>query len=86
MENIIGFVKNSKFVSAETRESFNLTKIRIMEARPPDSAPLDVSKHEDKAIMITYENMDSGWLYNSSISDVAAPILSIVVEKVFGKN
>ncbi len=51
-----------------------------------EGATLNVSKHEGQAIMIVYENMDSGWLYNSSISYIAGPILSALAEKVFFKE
>ena len=86
LENIIGWVKNSEFIAADTKQSHRLTSIRMMDSRSPEDGLVDLSEYEGKAIMATCEKRDSPWLYNAGISDVAGPILSILVAKFFEKK
>ena len=86
MENILGWVKNGTFIAADTKQSYRLTSIRMMVSRSPEDGLVDLSEYEGKAIMTTCEKRGSSWLYNAGISDVASPILSVLVEKFFEKN
>lgn len=61
-----------------------LTDIQMQEARPPEAGELDLTEYEGKVIMV--DGQDGGrWIYSASIVDVAGPILTAVVNKLFGK-
>ena len=62
-----------------------LTSIQMQEARAPEAGELDLVEYEGKVIMVN--GHDGGrWIYSASIVDVAGPILTAVVNKLFGET
>lgn len=53
-------------------------------AIPPEAQEVSVKKHEGKAIMVR-GHIGDGWIYSTEMIDLAGPILSALVQKVFGK-
>jgi hypothetical protein len=51
---------------------------------PPETAELDLSVYEGKAIMV-HGHDGGGWIYSAMVIDQAGPILTAVVRKVFGQ-
>ncbi|MFX1486971.1 MAG: hypothetical protein ACFFBS_07770 [Promethearchaeota archaeon] len=62
-----------------------LTSIQMQEARPPEAGELDLAEYEGKAIMVNGLN-GGRWIYSASIVDVAGPILTATVNKLFGET
>lgn len=61
-----------------------LSSIQMQEARPPEAGELDLAEYEGRVIMVN--GLDGGrWIYSASIVDVAGPILTAVVNKLFGE-
>ena len=61
-----------------------LTRIQMQEARPADSAEIDLKQYEGKVILINgYDGGD--WIYNASVTDSGGPLMTLLVKKVFGK-
>jgi hypothetical protein len=52
---------------------------------PPEAQEIDLKKHEGKAIMVR-GRYGGGWIYSAEIIDLAGPILSALVQKVFSKD
>ena len=51
---------------------------------PPEVQEISIKKHEGKAIMVK-GRYSGGWIYSTEMIDLAGPILSALVRKVFGK-
>ena len=52
---------------------------------PPQSGELNIAEYNGSAIMIT--GIDQGeWIFEAEIVDRAGPILTALVEQVFGKG
>lgn len=87
---IIGLVKDGEFLPLEPRESFlgplRLTRIRMVEARSPESGELDLGDYEGRIIMVWSQGSGGGWLYAARIVDQASPILTAVVLRVFEQD
>ncbi len=84
-EQFIGVVRSGKFelLSPSRSSSIDgLTTIHVYEARPPESAELDLTEYEGKVIMLS--GHDQGWIYSAQVIDQAGPILSAVVLRLFG--
>ena len=85
---VLGIVENGSFKRLEPGgplgDVLRLTSIQKQEARPPESGELNLTEYEGKAIMVT-GYIDSSWVYEASVEDVAGPILTTVVQKVFGQ-
>jgi hypothetical protein len=62
-----------------------LTRIPIQASRPPHSDEIDLAAYEGRAIMVCGQE-DSGWIYSAKIVDQAGPIITALVEKVFGQE
>jgi hypothetical protein len=63
--------------------SVRLTAISMQAAVPPETAELDLSVYEGKAIMVRGHD-GGGWIYSAAVIDQAGPILTAAVQKVFG--
>ena len=88
-EIIIGLVKNRKFYPISPESGIGgstlLTEIRIMESVSPENRQLNLTEYEGKAIAI--QGYDQGGvIYESSIIDVAGPIVTALVQKAFGDS
>jgi hypothetical protein len=64
--------------------SVRLTGISMQESVPPETAELDLSMYEGKAIMVRGHD-GGGWIYSAVVIDQAGPILTAVVLEVFGQ-
>ena len=86
---VMGLVQNGKLrlaVPSGRLEPFaRLTRIAPQAAQPPESAEIDLSEYEGSAIMVV--GFDQGaWIYSAEIIDESGPILSAVVERLFGER
>jgi hypothetical protein len=84
----IGVVKEGKFhlmapqSSSPLAATIRLTRIRMQEARPPDSAELTLEKYEGKAIMV-HGHDGGGWIYGAAIVDSGGPLVTALAMKAF---
>ena len=81
--NIIGIVKDGLFIVAETNETKKLTSIAPMEAVTPESGLVNLTQYEGKAILVSSPHVDNEWIFDPTIIDIADPIVTKLVEKVF---
>lgn len=83
----VGIVKNERFVilGGPTGASLpvRLTEYPIFAGALPEGKEIDLSPYEGKAIMVA-GRLEGGWIWSAEIVDAAGPILSAVVEKLFG--
>jgi hypothetical protein len=63
--------------------SARLTAIPMQASVPPETAELDLSAYEGKAVMVRGHD-GGGWIYSAAVIDQAGPILTAVVREVFG--
>lgn len=54
--------------------------------RLPESAELDLTPYEGKAVMVSGRDGGAGWVYSAQVVDEAGPILTAVVYQVFGQT
>ncbi len=83
-DRITGMVAYGEFIpaaisSVETSGALRLTEIMRQEALPPDAAEIFVDEFEGRAVMVE-GYLDSGWIYEAEVIEVASPILSEVVK------
>jgi hypothetical protein len=69
---------------SEAGNVVRLTEMPKQAAMPPEAQGISVKKHEGKAIMVKGRYLD-GWIYSTEMIDLAGPILSALVQKVFNK-
>ena len=85
----IGVVRNGRFMLLAPRPALGgwvrLTSIPMQAAQPPDSAELDLSDYEGRAIMVSGHDA-GGWIYSATVISMAGPILTAVVQEVFGQE
>jgi hypothetical protein len=60
-----------------------LTSIPMQAAQPPESAELNLAAYEGRTIMVQGHD-GGGWIYSAQVIDQAGPILTAVVERLFG--
>jgi hypothetical protein len=65
-------------------ESVRLTRIQMQESVPPESRELALTEYEGQATMVR-GHYGGGWIYSAEVIDLAGPILTAVVQKVFGQ-
>jgi hypothetical protein len=87
-DKFLGIVKNSRLQLLQpenlTGTSVRLTRIQMQEARSPESAELDLTEYEGKAIMV--QGRESGeWIYASEVIDQVGPIFTVLVQKLFSQ-
>ena len=86
---LIGLVRDGRFILLGPRPvlggSVRLTSIPMQAAQPPDSAELDLTGYEGRAIMVSGHD-GGGWIYSARVISMAGPILTAVVEQVFGQE
>ena len=67
---LLGHVTSAEFVDlnpyVEPGGALDLTTIAMQEARPPESAPLDLSAHEGHLLIVAGHD-GGGWLYQASV-------------------
>ncbi len=86
-EIIIGMVKGGNFYTRSPEPEIStpslLTEIRVMESVSPEHRKLDLTEYEGKAIAVQGHNQGDV-IYEASIIDVAGPIVTDLVKKVYG--
>jgi hypothetical protein len=89
MNQFLGVVQLGQFQILWPQElpggSVRLTAINMQESVPPESKELKLTKYEGSAVMIRGHQSGS-WIYSAETIDEAGPILTTVVQQVFGKN
>ena len=90
-ENLfIGIVKSGKFHLLAPRSSsplaagIRLTGMQMQEARPPESAELNLEKYEGKVVMV-HGHDGGGWIYRAAVVDSGGPLVTILVLDTFSK-
>jgi len=82
----IGTVEKGKFIMLVPRPAFpvvvRLTGISMQEARPAESAEVDLVPYEGKVIFISGHDGGS-WIYQADILDSGGPLLKALVQKAF---
>ena len=85
--NIVGIVKDGSFIVAETNETKKLTSIGLVEAVTPQSGLINLTQYEGKAILVSFPQIsDNEWIFGATIIDIADPIVTKLVKKVFNLN
>jgi len=86
-QRFLGTVEHGQFhvlmpVSA-AGATLRFTRIAMQEAVPPESKDLPLAQYEGQAIMLS--GLPGGeWVYSATVIDRAGPILTQVVQQVFG--
>ncbi len=84
--HFIGIVEKGQFrILAPKRSLFipiRLTRIQMQEARPAESAEIDLREYEGKAVMVTGHDGGS-WIYRAVVIDSGGPLLTALVQKIF---
>jgi len=84
----LGIVKNGQLQLLQPEDlagtTVRLTRIQMQEAQTPESAELDLTEYEGKAIMVRGHG-GNGWIYSSEVIDQVGPILAAVVQKLFSQ-
>ena len=87
-DQFLGVVQDGAFDLLSPRHppggSPRLTAISMAASVPPETAELDLSVYEGKAIMVGGHD-GGGWIYSAAVIDQAGPILTAVVQEVFGQ-
>ena len=87
-QQFLGIVQNGQFrvlsPAGAAGSSLRLTGIARQEAVSPESRELQLAQYEGQAIMVS-GYPDSGWVYSAKVIDQAGPILTAVVQQVFGR-
>ena len=84
-DQFLGVVQNGTFHLLMPRQGeARLTTIQMQEAQSPEMNELDLTEYEGKAIMVRgYDG--GGWIYSAGVIDQAGPILTMVVQQLFGR-
>ncbi|MGC2427282.1 MAG: hypothetical protein WA421_09615 [Nitrososphaeraceae archaeon] len=82
-QKLLGIVKNGSFVSADTKNTMLLTTVHMQEARTPESGKIDLREYEGKAILVSYQQISDVIVYAAEVANIAGPILTLVIKKIF---
>ena len=89
LEQFLGIVRDGAFEMLwpdyAPAGAVRLTTVQMGKGRAPESAELDLSKLEGQAIMIAGYD-DGDWIYEAQVVDQAGPILTMVVDALFGEE
>jgi hypothetical protein len=69
---------------SNARPVVRLTEMPMQASMPPEAQETSIKKHESKEIMVT-GRYGGGWIYSTKMIDIASPILSALVQKMFIK-
>ncbi|MCJ7445474.1 MAG: hypothetical protein MUO26_13300 [Methanotrichaceae archaeon] len=88
-EQFLGLVKDEKLMllvpEVRSGHIVKLTEMPIQAAINPEVQEISLRKHEGKAIMVIGKGSDD-WIYSAELIDLAGPIVSTLVQKVFKKD
>lgn len=85
-DQFLGTVEKGQFhpiVRSTLGKLARLTSIHRQEARTPESGELDLVAYEGRAIMVQGYH-EGEWIFEAKVVDQAGPILTQVVQQVFG--
>lgn len=84
---LLGIVGNGKFrllwPGTGLPGGVRLTSISMQEARPPETGELNLSEYEGCAIAVQGHD-GGGWIYQATVIDKGGPIVTALVQQVFG--
>ena len=84
----IGIVKNGLFQllfpKPESTTLVRLTTAGMQDSVPPENGELNLVEYEETAIAVK-GHANSGWIYSASVVDTGEPIVTALVENVFGR-
>lgn len=87
-QTFIGKVENGKFrvlwPSPAAAGEIRLTTIAMNQSVPPETHELDLGEYEGKAIAVQGHD-GGGWIYSAQMIDEAGPIVTVMVQQVFGQ-
>jgi hypothetical protein len=88
-EQFLCMVKDGKLKillpESESGNVVRLTEMPMQASIPPEAQEISIKKHEGKAIMVK-GRYATGWIYSTEMIDLAGPILSALVHKVFSNQ
>ena len=83
----VGIVKNGMFQllypKPEGLTQFRLTTTGMHHSVPPENGELNLVEYEKSAIAVEGQ-ANSDWIYSASVVDTGDPIVTVLVENVFG--
>jgi hypothetical protein len=79
----LGIIKNGAFIEAETKLSFKLTNIGLLDELLPESGLSNLSNYEGKVIRVSNEKIDNEWIWDAKITDLTDPMLTKIFKKKF---
>jgi hypothetical protein len=82
-QQVLGIVRNGSFVSADTKNTMLLTTVHVQEARTPESGKIDLHEYEGKAILVSCQQISDEIVYAAEVTNMAGPILTLVVKRIF---
>ncbi|MHB8809934.1 MAG: hypothetical protein ACYC9M_07945 [Desulfobulbaceae bacterium] len=84
----IGIVKNGSFYLIFPRQEaaarIRLTQTGTQDCIPPEHGELNLVEFEASAVAVRGYDLN-GWIYSASIVDTGDPIVTALVENVFGR-
>ena len=84
----VGIVKNGLFQllfpKPEGFTQLRLTTTGIHHSVPPENGELNLVEYEENAIAVEGQK-NSDWIYSASVVDTGEPIVTALVETVFGR-
>jgi len=88
-DRFLGIVENGEYALLAPSPGpidvpIRLAGISMQESVPPESKELDLTEYEGSAVMVRGHD-SGGWIYSAEVIDQAGPILTAVVQQVFGQ-
>ncbi|MBU0945702.1 MAG: hypothetical protein KJ804_05255 [Proteobacteria bacterium] len=84
----IGIVKNGLFELLFPKPEYitlvRLTTTGVQDSVPPENGELNLVEYE-KAVVAVKGHANGGWIYSASVVDTGEPIVTALVENVFGR-
>lgn len=81
-KNVLGIVTEGKFFSFDRDKPIEVITIPIISSKP--RTPLNLVEYEGKVIMIKGDVTEET-IYEAKVIDVATPILSAIVLKIYSR-
>ena len=88
-EQFLCMVKDGKLTillpESESGNVVRLTEMPMQASIPPEVQEISIKKHEGKVIMVK-GHYAGDWIYSTEMIDLAGPILSALVQKIFSNQ
>ena len=85
----VGIVHNGQFrrlaLDGEVGDPLRLTQVEPVATLTPDTGALDLTRYEGSVLMVRGYDQPGEWVYAAEVIDVAGPILTMVVQRLFGQ-